>query len=303
MSLFLFSSFEKIDVKNSVNFKSEVLGSDSIKKARKVELKNFNSLRNETNLKNKELETDFPKIRKNTEKYKLHLIDEDDKSILNSRLNCGSNSSTKKLMRPISHKLNQPNLRILNYHEPERKINFSENDKNIFIEEKGTCFMSESALPKGTYIKASTKVEETYSKSEMMRKITSMLYKNIHQSDLSYFLMNPLPKNKTLLCKIKKVETKFLDKFYPRYDLYLNSNGKFLLSAQKVFKTSSSTYLISRSQSDFDLGSENYVGKISSNFLVTEFNFFGRGKKPTKETSIEQCRTQYGSAIYVCEIV
>lgn len=135
---------------------------------------------------------------------------------------------------------------------------------------------------------------------QFYKNITSIAPKEIANRDMYNFLMKPLPKEKTLICKIVKISETPLERLYPRYFLYINSNSQFLLAAQKVYKTTSICYLISMNPDNFDTHSEYYIGKISSNFLGNEFNIFDCGKKPSnKITNEAEYRRQLGSIKYV----
>jgi hypothetical protein len=116
--------------------------------------------------------------------------------------------------------------------------------------------------------------------------------------------MNPIPKNFTLICNIKKENFKLKEKIYPRYILYINSNDKFLLAAKKIFKPMSSTYLISKNKEIINQKSSDYIGKVSSNFIGNEFNIFGRGKKANKlNKNFTELRPQYGAVKYELNIL
>ncbi len=95
-----------------------------------------------------------------------------------------------------------------------------------------------------------------------------------------------------------KFENK-MEKYFPRYYLYINSNEKFLMGAKKIFAGTSTVYYISREIDDFNIDSKAYLGKISSNFVGNEFNIYDRGKSG-KEAKLEgDLRAQLGFVSYV----
>ncbi len=108
-------------------------------------------------------------------------------------------------------------------------------------------------------------------------------------------------------CRIER--DKGVDKLHPAYYLYLEDKNVFLLAARKRKRSKTSNYLISLDKSDLSRNSGNYVGKVRSNFVGTEFVVYDKGEAPPAEsdepnakvdpTSIRQ---ELGAVIYVCNI-
>lgn len=85
------------------------------------------------------------------------------------------------------------------------------------------------------------------------------------------FLTSPLKRNdRTLQCFIRR-DKSGLARLYPVYHVYTNNGNLYLFSAKKVVMNTTSNYVISMSKSDFSTKSPNFIGKVRSNFLGTEF--------------------------------
>jgi hypothetical protein len=124
--------------------------------------------------------------------------------------------------------------------------------------------------------------------------------KELEHVDFTNFIFSPLQKDKTLFCKIVMKYDNSMERLYPRYYLYLNQNERILLSAKKVFSSTSICYMITYDDQSLNLKDRNsYVGKISSNFLGTEFNIFDNGKKYNETKIVSEMRMQYGAVNYV----
>ncbi|CAF2065359.1 unnamed protein product [Brassica oleracea] len=85
-------------------------------------------------------------------------------------------------------------------------------------------------------------------------------------------LKQPGPRDATMQCFIKR------DKSNLTYHLYLClspallvENGKFLLSAKRIRRTTYTEYVISMHADTISRSSNTYIGKIRSNFLGTKF--------------------------------
>ena len=133
----------------------------------------------------------------------------------------------------------------------------------------------------------------------LWERLNSYMSKRIDYSEMNEFLFSPLPKDKILNCKIVMRCDNNFEKIYPRYFLYIYNNDKFLLSAKKIFKATSTNYFIYNSEGEMSENSDSYVGKISSNFLSTEFNIYDKGKKPSKSKIKNDIRVNYGMIVYV----
>lgn len=123
---------------------------------------------------------------------------------------------------------------------------------------------------------------------------------NCSTKDRENFLLTPGPKNNPFLCFI--VRDRSDSKMYPRYSLYVDEGGKFLLSARKRKKSKSSNYLISLDDDDMSRDSSNYFGKVRSNFIGTEFVLYDRGskfgKKQKNGSDEDQTRVELGGVVY-----
>ncbi|KAH7314898.1 hypothetical protein KP509_21G026300 [Ceratopteris richardii] len=107
------------------------------------------------------------------------------------------------------------------------------------------------------------------------REITKELVKTPEESGKLTFpisLKQPGPRDGQMHCFIER------DRTSSTYYLYLGpspslvmENKKFLLAARRVRKATSTDYLISLNADDVSRGSNNYIGKLRSNFLGTKF--------------------------------
>ncbi|XP_074311153.1 tubby-like F-box protein 7 [Silene latifolia] len=99
------------------------------------------------------------------------------------------------------------------------------------------------------------------------------------------------PRDNAVQCLIKR------DKNNSTFYLYLSvspssfsEKGKFLLAAKKVRRGAHTEYIISLDADDFSQGSQEYVGKLSSDFLGTNFTIYDseppyEGAKPSSSRS------------------
>jgi len=107
-----------------------------------------------------------------------------------------------------------------------------------------------------------------------------------------------------LQCTIKRDKSGF-NRLYPKYFLHLSTgNQAFLLAGKKRPKNKTSNYLISMSQKDLNVKSSNFVGKLRSNFLGTEFNVYSPGLNPKKRAAnVTNTREQMGVVLYQSNIL
>ena len=100
-------------------------------------------------------------------------------------------------------------------------------------------------------------------------------------SDLRKFIYTPVPKAAGIVqCHIVRDKSGTSNKLFPVYSLFLNDKETFLLTSKKRPKNKTSNYLISMARGDFDREGANYVGKLRSNFVGTEFQCFDDGFNP-----------------------
>ena len=64
--------------------------------------------------------------------------------------------------------------------------------------------------------------------------------------------------------------------------MHLSNGFRFLMSAKKRALNNSSNYLVTASKTDFNKIGRNYLGKVRSNFLGTEFSLFDSGESIQK---------------------
>ena len=99
------------------------------------------------------------------------------------------------------------------------------------------------------------------------------------------FLNRPVPRGVMLQCTIKRDKSGF-NRLYPKYFMHLSGmNQEFLLVGKKRPKNKTSNYLISMGEKDLNVKSQNFVGKLRSNFLGTEFNIYSPGMNPKKRSA------------------
>ena len=71
-------------------------------------------------------------------------------------------------------------------------------------------------------------------------------------------------------------------RFYPKYHMHISNGYRYLMSAKKNGFNNTSNYSISMSRNDLDNKNINYLGKVRSNFMGTEFVFYDNGVTPKK---------------------
>jgi len=99
-------------------------------------------------------------------------------------------------------------------------------------------------------------------------------------SNMRQFLTLPIPKNAgTVQCYIRR-NISGTNRLKPIYSLYLKDGDCFLMSSKKRSYNKTSNYLISMAEKDLKRGSDNYLGKLRSNFLGTEYQIFDDGINP-----------------------
>ncbi|CAA0828557.1 Tubby-like F-box protein 3 [Striga hermonthica] len=125
------------------------------------------------------------------------------------------------------------------------------------------------------------------------REIMKEIVMNLEVSEKLTFpisLKQPGPRNTVIQCFIKR------NRGTQTYNLYLNlsqasnDDGKFLLAARRCRRPTYTDYIISLNADDVSKGSNNYIGKLRSNFLGTKFTIYDAqppnvGAKVTKSRS------------------
>eukprot|EP00397_Hematodinium_sp_SG-2012_P017539 GEMP01017940.1.p1 GENE.GEMP01017940.1~~GEMP01017940.1.p1 ORF type:complete len:339 (+),score=88.72 GEMP01017940.1:82-1098(+) len=92
------------------------------------------------------------------------------------------------------------------------------------------------------------------------------------------FLMNPLPKGAYLHCRVLRERTG-LTKLHRRF-VFQTASGLFLAMSKKRTANKTANYLISMDDSDMGREGSNYLGKVRSNFIGSEFVSYGEGENP-----------------------
>jgi tubby-related protein 1 len=127
----------------------------------------------------------------------------------------------------------------------------------------------------------------------------------LNLSNMKRFLLTPLPRECGVVqCYIRRNKSGALNKLYPMYSLYLKSGDRFLMQSKKRSNNKTSNYLITMSEGDLSRDSENYLGKLRSNFVGTEFQVFDDGINPKedKEGSGE-VRKEMASVVYAANVL
>lgn len=78
---------------------------------------------------------------------------------------------------------------------------------------------------------------------------------------------------------------------YPKYYVYSYPNDRFLMAARKRPKNKTSNYIITMNHDVFEKDS-NYLSKLRSNFMGTEFNQFDTGDNPSDTDDPNKWRRQ-----------
>ena len=109
-------------------------------------------------------------------------------------------------------------------------------------------------------------------------------------SNMRSFLTSPLPKDAGVVqCYIRRNKSG-TNKLFPVYTLYLKDGDRFLMVSKKRPNNKTSNYLISMGENDLNRASNNYLGKLRSNFMGTEFQIFDDGYNPKEERGGAGCK-------------
>eukprot|EP01022_Parablepharisma_sp_SALTPOND_P020104 TRINITY_DN3569_c0_g1_i1.p2 TRINITY_DN3569_c0_g1~~TRINITY_DN3569_c0_g1_i1.p2 ORF type:complete len:198 (+),score=12.16 TRINITY_DN3569_c0_g1_i1:1106-1699(+) len=85
---------------------------------------------------------------------------------------------------------------------------------------------------------------------------------------------------------------------YPRYNLVMSNNQKFLLASQKMNMLGSAHYIITMEQMDMTKKAPGYLGKVRSDSAGTEYNIYDRGENPSSGLPYERVRNQLAAVYY-----
>jgi len=123
------------------------------------------------------------------------------------------------------------------------------------------------------------------------------------QTDMSAFLMAPLPKDFVMQCTVRR-NRKGFNRIFPSYFLHTSEGHYFLLAAKKRSGNKSSNYLMTMNETELKVKSPGYLGKLRSNFVGTEFTIYDTGSNPTKRGSApETHREELGLVMYQANIL
>jgi len=122
-------------------------------------------------------------------------------------------------------------------------------------------------------------------------------------SDMRKFLTTPLPKSAgTVQCNIRRAKASITGN--PIYSVYLKNNETFLMSSKKRPQNKTSNYKICMSENDLSRDGANYLGKLRSNFMGTEFQVFDNGHngKDEPEFPDQGVRNELGAVTYAANV-
>ena len=85
-------------------------------------------------------------------------------------------------------------------------------------------------------------------------------------------------------CTIKR-DKSGMGRFYPKYMMHLSTGYQFLMIAKKRAYNYTSNYIVSMNRSKPEKKSGDFLGKVKSNFLGTEFVLYDSGENPVNSKS------------------
>lgn len=145
------------------------------------------------------------------------------------------------------------------------------------------------------------RTEDIVTRPNASRRPVESPRKPLNLSDRRRFLMRPVPKDYGMLqCYVTRERTS-LTKLFPKYYMFLEHGGTFLMSARRRKKNRSSNYLLSLDPDDLNRSGSNYFGKLRANFVGKEFTMFDSGVNPKNSAgSNKDVRLQLGCVSFVC---
>ncbi len=135
------------------------------------------------------------------------------------------------------------------------------------------------------------------------REDTAGDFSQLDLTDMRKFLTTPLPKSAgTVQCNITRTKTSLTG--HPVYSLYLKKDDTFLMCSKKRSKNKTSNYKICMTENDLSRDGDNYLGKLRSNFMGTEFQIFdnGHGPKDDPEDGEQELRNELGAVTYAANV-
>ena len=121
------------------------------------------------------------------------------------------------------------------------------------------------------------------------------------------FLTSPVPKaNGIVQCYIRRNKSG-TNRLFPVYSLYLKDGDRFLMCSKKRPNNKTSNYLVSMGEGDLSRDGANYLGKLRSNFVGTEFEIFDNGHNPndgeTDNMAGGHVRKDLGAVMYAPNVL
>jgi tubby-related protein 1 len=127
-------------------------------------------------------------------------------------------------------------------------------------------------------------------------------------TNMRRFLTSPIPRQCGIIqCYIRRNKNG-TNKLFPVYSLYLKEGDVFLMASKKRPKNKTSNYLISMDQNDLNRSGSNYLGKLRSNFVGTEFQVFDDGINPkdgadNDDNQNTNVRCEMGGVMYAANVL
>jgi hypothetical protein len=156
---------------------------------------------------------------------------------------------------------------------------------------------SESSKSKAKPLKPSASVSTGVANLALQDDFFDLINQNLFD-----FVFKPAPQGVVVKCRITR-DKRGMDKgMYPTYFMHFErDDGKkmFLLAARKRKRSKTSNYLLSIDATDLARDGENFVGKLRSNMLGTQFTLYDNGNNPTKGIYDDRLRAELVSVVYV----
>jgi len=144
--------------------------------------------------------------------------------------------------------------------------------------------------------------------SENIREVVKTI-EPLNLTDMKSFLTSPIPKGCGVVqCYIRRNKNG-TNKIFPLYSLYLKEGDRFLMASKKRPNNKTSNYLISMGEGDMNRDGANYLGKLRSNFVGTEFQVFDNGVSPKDSegddvnSTNSSVRKELASVIYAANVL
>eukprot|EP01035_Chromulina_nebulosa_P019855 gene19855-25805_t len=127
----------------------------------------------------------------------------------------------------------------------------------------------------------------------------------LNLSNMKQFLTSPVPRTAGVVqCYIRRIKG-VSSMFPPVYNLYLKDGDRFLMTSKKRPNNKTSNYLISMAENDLNRESGNYLGKLRSNFVGTEFQVYDNGVSPKESATAGDSviRKELASIMYAANLL